>query len=358
MNLSLVKINRILLIRTSSFGDIILTTPLIRALKASFPSAQMDFFTKKQYQSLLEHHPSVKVFGFDPEAGFFGLAKAIRELRAKKYDLVIDLQVNPRSILIRYFSGARMQRRYRKYSLERRLLKWGINLLKSTPPVAERYFSALEDFGIKPNGKGPEIFFSEKELSQAKQILESAGLLGMPLIGLAPGASKFTKQWPAERFAKAGAALARELFAGAVILGGKEDAGVAEEVRSGLQAQGVEKVKNLAGELSLLASSAVISRLKLLISNDSALMHLATAVDTPVAAIFGATTRELGFFPYSRKARVLEINDLECRPCSLHGEKNCPEKHFRCMLEIEPEQVVEAAKNLLEQFKDDGKGAL
>ncbi len=353
MNLASFNIRRILVIRTSSFGDIILTTPLLRALHQALPSAEIDFFTKQEYRSLLEHHPAVKVIGFDPALGFSGLLRELRELRARKYDLVLDLQVNPRSILIRYLSRPRMRRRYRKYSLERRLLKWGINLLKEAKPVAERYFSALEDFGIQPNGNGPEIYFSDAELSKAKGLLEQAGLAGMPLLGLAPGASKFTKRWPAERFAKAGAALAQELNAGVVILGGKDDLAVAEEVLTGLRAGGVEKLKNLAGQLTILESSAVISLCRILVSNDSALMHLATAVDTPVAAVFGATARELGFFPYGKKARVLEVSGLDCRPCSLHGEKDCPEGHFNCMLQIGPEQVVEAGKELVERFKND-----
>lgn len=344
------EIKRILLIRTSSFGDIILTTPLIRALKNSYPNAELDFFTKSQYKILLEHHPLVKVIGFEPESGLHGLMKALREIRARKYDLVIDLQVNPRSIFLRYFSSARMQRRYLKYSLERRLLKWGINLLKKSAPVAERYFSAVEDFGLKPNGKGPEIYFSDKELIEVREILKSAGLSGMALIGIAPGASRFTKRWQVERFAQAGAVLARDSGAGVVILGGKADEGIAEELANQLQAQGVSKVCNVSGRLSILGSACAISFLKLLLCNDSALMHLATAVGTPVVAIFGPTTREFGFFPYSKKARVLEVKGLECRPCSLHGEESCPKGHLECMLKISPEQAVDAGRDLLNEY--------
>ncbi len=348
MNLSLFNIKRVLIIRTSSFGDIILTTPLIRALAQSLPGARIDYFTKQQYQSLLQYHPSVKVIGFDPDSGLAGLIRAVRELKANRYDLVIDLQVNPRSIILRGFSGARMQRRYRKYSLKRRLLKRGINLLREAPPVAERYFSALEDFGILPNGKGPEIFFPDQERNRADQILAGAGLAGMPLLGLAPGASRFTKQWPAERFAQTGAILAGKFSAGVVILGGKEDQGAAGKAAAGLQARGIVKVKNLAGSLSILESAAVLSRLNLLLSNDTALMHLATAVGTPVAAIFGSTSRELGFFPYSKKATVLEAEGLSCRPCSLHGEPECPEGHFQCMLLLDPEKAAEAGAKLWE----------
>jgi len=343
----LIDFKRILIIRMSAFGDIILTTPLIRALKKAYPDAKIDFLTKKQFEPLLIYNPHLeRVIGFDTEQGFWGLLKLIRSLKKEKYDLVVDLHINPRSILVRYFCGARLKRRYLKRSFERRLLKWfRINLLKNSQPVAERYFSALEDFGIEPDGLPPEIYFSEKEKAKADEIISSACQANY-LIGLAPGASRYTKRWPAERFAWVGAKLAGELGAKIFILGGNEDKGVSYQVSSAMKAMRAEEPIDLTGRLNILESSALVKRLHLLISNDSALMHIATAVNTPVLAIFGSTSKELGFFPYSKKAKVVEV-ELECRPCSLHGKSACPKGHFKCMLEISPEKVYQTAKEML-----------
>ena len=345
------KIRKILMVRMSAIGDIILTTPLIRAAKSAFPEATIDFLTKQKYAELLEHHPLLRrAIGFDTDQGISGLLALIGELRKEHYDLVVDLQLNPRSILVRYLCGAHMQRRALKYSLERRLLKWfRINLLKKAPPVPERYFTALEDFNVRPNGYGPEIFPSAADEQKAEALLQKAGAAGQKLIGLAPGASRFTKIWPADRFAAAGEKLAKSLGAGIVILGGVEDSLISEQVVKKLKTNGTGPVLNLAGELSILQSTAVLKRLKLLLANDTALMHLATAVGTPVVAVFGPTTREFGFFPYSQKATVIQKAGMDCRPCSLHGDKSCPEQHFRCMLEIDPDQVAAAGSALLSE---------
>jgi len=339
---------KILIIRMSALGDIILTTPLLRAVAEEFPEAEIDFLTKKQFAEVLKYHPRLsRVLGFEPEQGFFGLLKLIRKLRAEKYDLVIDLHINPRSILVRYLSGARLQRRYFKRSLERRLLKWfRLNFLKNSQPVAERYFTALEDFGIFPDGRSPEIYFSERESEKARRIIGERA--DQPLVGLAPGASRYTKRWPADRFAQLGEWLAQRLNAQIFILGGEQDVGVSNQVREMLTGKGIKSALDLTGELNILETSALINELDLIISNDTALMHIATAVDTPVLAIFGPTSRELGFFPYSPKAQVIEL-DLKCRPCSLHGDKKCPKGHFECMLGISPEMVFEKAQKMLSQ---------
>jgi heptosyltransferase-2 len=347
------QIRKILFVRMSARGDIILATPLIRAVRAAFPQAELDWLLKERYKELLLHHPLLhRVIGFEPGRGLAGFIRLVRELRREKYDLVVDLQLNPRSVLVRYFGGARMQRRCYKFSLERRLLAYfGLNLLKNAPPVAERYFTALEDFGVKPDGQGPEIYPSSADAEKVRKLLVEAGFWEKPLLGLAPGASRVTKRWPSDFFADAAEKLSRELGAGVVILGGSDEKAVAGQVLSRLSALGVEPVLNFAGELSILQSAALLKHLKLLLANDTALMHLATAVSTPVVAVFGPTSREWGFFPYGPKAAVVEKAGLACRPCSLHGDATCPEKHFRCMLDITPDQVVGAALELLKKQK-------
>ncbi len=345
----------VLLIRLSSIGDIILTTPLIRALGVRYPEAAIDFVTKQEFAELLGQHPRLRrVYAFDSRRGFSGLRELAREVRSQRYDLIVDLHVNPRSLYLLSFAGAHMTRRYRKHTLKRQMLKrFRINYLKDARPVLERYFTALEDFGVYHDGLGPDIYLDAPSRERAEGILRDfIPQGGLRLIGLAPGASHGTKRWPAARFAKAALRLAEASEAGVVLLGSRQDEPVAQEVKDKLGKARALPVLDLVGKLRLLETAAVIQGLDLVISNDTALMHMAGAVKTPVVAVFGPTSRELGFFPFGENARVVEKLDLECRPCSLHGDEFCPEGHFRCMKEISADQVATAANELLALNED------
>ncbi len=343
------KIQSILIVRLSSIGDIILTTPLVRALSHAFPGARIDYVLKKEYYSLIRHHPAVsRVYGLDTSQGMSGLWQLIKEIRGQRYDLILDLHVNPRSILIRELGRPLIHRHYSKLTLKRQMLRlFNINLLKNARPVLERYFSALDGMGIRYDMGCPELYVDRESEQTVETRISAAGMnASRPIIGLAPGASYVTKHWPAEGFVKAGNMLAEEMDADIMILGGRHDLEEAGQVEQGLQRTGAKKVLNLCGELALLETAAAISKLGILISNDSGLMHMATALDTPVTAVFGPTSRELGFFPCGPKAQVVEA-ELDCRPCSLHGDDHCPKDHFRCMQDVTPESVVLAAKKLL-----------
>lgn len=334
----------ILLIRLGRLGNVILVTPLLRALHQAFPAAAIDWVVKREYAELLQGHPGLReAIPLDTGQGPGRLLKLAQELRQRGYDLVLDLHGNPRSYLLSALSGAAERRRSRKWSLRRRLLTGlGLNLLRQAPSVAWRSFTAVEDFGLAPDHGRPELW----PAAPARRHLE--GLLAplpRPRIGLAPGASRLTKRWPAASFAEAGAVLARRFSGSLVLVGGGEDRGTGEEVRGRLP-EGLP-VLDLSGRLSLPQAAAAIQGLDLLISNDTGLMHLATAVNTPVVAIFGPTTRELGFFPLGPKAAVIEHPNLGCRPCSLHGSAACPRGHFRCMLELPPERVIPPAEKFL-----------
>ncbi len=344
----------ILLIRLSSLGDIILTTPLIRALSKHYPEASIDYVTKTEFAEILVDYPNIRhVYAFDSRSGFSGLRKLAKEIRSAHYDLAVDLHVNPRSIYLRTFGGARMVRRYRKRSLQRQLLrKFHINLLKDAGTVIERYFTALEDFGIAHDGLGPRLYPDAGSKQKAGELLMECGSGDRLLLGLAPGASRATKRWPASRFAEAAVSLAGTSRACFVLIGAGEDSPAARRVKEALSGEGNQEVIDLVGKLKLLEAAAVIEKLDLLLSNDTALMHMATAVNTPVVAVFGPTSRELGFFPFGGKARVIEKPDLDCRPCTLHGDAECPEGHFRCMNEIPADRVVEAGLELLAMKKE------
>ena len=344
MNANTIAPDSILLIRLGRLGDVILVTPLLRALHQAFPAAGIDWVVKQEYAELLHGHPCLReVIPLDTRQGLGRLLALARELRHRHYDLVLDLHGNPRSYILSGLSGADHRRRARKWSLQRRLLTGpGLNLLRHAPSVAGRYFTAVKDFGLAPNDARPELHPAPEALRHVESLLAP---LPRPRLGLAPGASRMTKRWPAASFAEAGSLLARRFSGSLVLIGGGEDRATAQEVCR-LLPEGVP-VLDLCGRLSLPQAVAAIQGLDLLISNDTGLMHAATAVNTPVVAIFGPTTRELGFFPLGPAAAVVEHPDLSCRPCSLHGGAACPKGHFRCMLELPPDRVLAPAEKFL-----------
>jgi heptosyltransferase-2 len=366
--MGIVPPKKILIIRLSSFGDILLATPLIRALRVKFPPARLDFVVKANFAELLRYHPAIdNLHELPAEAGWPELRALGRRLRDMRYDVVFDIHKNFRS---RYLACAARPPRilaHRKHVFRRWIfVNTKINLMKTVPPIGRRYLNAAMPLGIaaaRAPGKGQrlELFWSDKEEQEAEIALHAHGWQPhVNLIGLAPGAGYFTKRWPPEYFGQLAAGLAR-LGNQVVLLGGPQDAGFAkiiEHAMGGIAAPAPQQGTpfharrkkmpiNLVGEISLLAAAAVIKRCRMLIANDSGPMHIAEAVGTPLVAIFGSTVRELGFFPRNASSHAIENQGLSCRPCSHLGHDRCPRGHFRCMREILPEEVLAMAKKML-----------
>ncbi len=342
-------IRKILVIRMSAIGDVVLTLPVIDALEDAFPEAEIHYLIKKEFAELVEGRRTPgEVIPFDRRDGLPGLLELVRLVRGERYDLLVDLHANLRSTAVRMLGGAWMKRAYRKRSLERMLLKnLRLNLLSGAPPVMDRYFTALEDFGLSRDGRRPALELSDAHRETAARAIE--GLPSGGLICLAPGAAHATKRWPEERFFEAAAALAGEGDAVALLGGGSERA-VTARVAGMLSGRGIAHV-DLAGRLAIMESAAVIERSSVLLTNDSGLMHLADALSKPLAAIFGPTTKELGFTPAGPLAMVVERAGLECRPCSLHGDEQCPKGHHECMKEVSANEVVAAAREVMEKYE-------
>jgi lipopolysaccharide heptosyltransferase II len=341
------EIRRILVIRMSAIGDIILTLPVAGALAEHFPAARIDYLVKQEYQSLVANHPALrKVWAFDRAEGFPGLRRMTREIKNERYDLILDLHGTLRSHYVRRFGGARLVKTYRKLTLARLLLKWlGLNLLRNAEPVADRYFTALADFGIERQGRRAKLALDEGTVAQARETLRQSGLEpGAEYLVAAAAASYPTKRWPAARFAEAAFRLA-EGQRPVVLLGGGQERAVTAEIAHELDRRGLKAI-DLAGRLAIMEAAAVIKDAWLVLANDSGLMHIADAMDRPLVAIFGPTSRELGFYPLGGNSRVVEKSGLPCRPCTLHGDPACPKGHHQCMEEIGVEEVVEAALKL------------
>lgn len=320
----------ILIVRLSSLGDILLTTPLIRSLKKQNPNLQIDFLIRSEYGDLLKANPyisSLHLFSRDDQEN----KKLKIKLMEMKYDCIIDLQNNLRSkLFLNNLTGEVLT--FNKKRFEKVLLvHLKINLLKEVSQIPIRYAETIPDFQL--DDEGLDLFLPENITSRI--------LPGQNVIGLCPGARHFTKRWQQENFIQLGKMLIEKEFSVA-LFGGKNDRELCEEISKEIPGS-----VNLSTEDDILQLAKDIQQCKAIVCNDSGLMHAACAVKIPVVTIYGSTVREFGFTPYGCKNIILENNSLTCRPCSHIGKKKCPQKHFRCMLELTPAQAFESINKVL-----------
>ena len=317
-------------------GDVILTTPLVRALRARHPSAEIVYLTRPGFAPLLADHPAgLEVMTFDPEGE--SLAMLARRLRAKNFTHLLDLHGVTRTHLLRLLVPGN----WRGYS-KRRVARWMLvhtkrDVYRDSVPEAERFFEAARGLDVVPDGGPAEVGIGAAATAGGLAWLAGHGLgESRPIAALAPGAAHFTKRWPQENWEMLSRLLVARGYDVAVLTGadfGSEGMAIAE-------AGGVNAAST-GGALGLQETAAVLRRSQALMSGDTGLMHLATAVGTPVVALYGPTVRQFGFFPYRSPATVLEVA-LGCRPCSAQGGPRCPLGHHRCLREISVERVVGA----------------
>ena len=338
------ELRRILIIRLSSLGDILLMTPLLNLLRATCPQSQIDVLVKAEYRDLLRAHPGiVRLLTFDSRQPPL---HTLRSLRAERYDLALDLHCTLRSQLLLRGLRARRKLTYNKRVLRRALLvRLGWNTLRRMTPVPELYVAPLRRLGLAGQLGAPTMHL-DPDSTEAMQAHIAHSLPddpNQPLLALAPGARWPTKRWPVERFAAVAQELAREKRAAVVILGGPDEAPLARTLCDNLDVP----VINGVGTMSLMHSAALLSHCRLLISNDSGLMHMAAALQVPVVAVFGPTVQEFGFYPFQARAEVVS-EPLSCRPCSTKGSRRCPRGHHACMQDISSARVLAAARGMWE----------
>lgn len=331
------------MVRFSAIGDILLTTPLLRAIRTRHPGARVAYLTKERYVPLLSDNPNVnEVIGIREEDKLAAIARIVRSVR---YSHLLDLHGNLRSLALRALVSGPW-RTYSKRRFQRQvLITTKRDLYGAELPMAERYFEAAAGLDLDIDGEPPEFILSaEAEASGGARLADLELGQGRPLVAIAPGAAHATKRWPAEGWIR----LARRLLdtgADVVVLGGPEDVALAETIVSGIRSAtpgASARIATAAGILGLQESGAVLRRAAALISGDTGVMHMATGVGTPVVALFGPTVRQFGFFPYrAPRSSVVEL-PLECRPCSAQGGPRCPLRHHRCLRAIQPETVYQA----------------
>ena len=342
---------KVLVIRFSSVGDIVLASPLLRVLRAKFTASQIDFVTKSEYAELVKFNPNLNfTYEFNPAEGFAGLRRLKSRLRRERYDLIVDIHNSLRSRYLRSLGKGEKVVAVDKRIVERAVLvRLKKNFYGSSVSVPDRYIEPLSAFGIAPDGGGTELHIPDEVLFRVSGMMAPVKLNEFEtVVGLCPSSRHGTKRWPAERYGEIGSRAARTIGAKVFIFGGPSDAPVNSAVREVIVREaGEAAVTDWTGKLSLLESAAAMEYCDVVVSNDSGLMHIADAMQKKLVAIFGSTVREFGFFPSGAHSVVLERNGLSCRPCSHIGLKECPEKHFRCMKEIEPGDVFSAAERLL-----------
>jgi heptosyltransferase-2 len=336
--------DRILVIRLSSLGDILLTASALRALRTRFPFAQIDFLTSSDYAEIAACLPGIDhVLEFNKRAGTGEFLEWQSRLFRTRYSLLIDLQNSFRSAIWRTFAFPSIWIRAKRHRLKRFLLiHLRMNFYHGVLPVPLRYLTPLESLGCKDDGQGLELYVSE---TARKNILDKLNVKGIPherLVILCPGARHTTKRWPYEKWTELGRVLLEKNHP-LLLLGDEEDRSLIETITNGLADN---RVGSIVQPL-LVEAAACLQMGACAISNDSGLMHLAIAVRTPVVAIFGPTVEEFGFFPFRAKAEVVQ-EQLSCRPCSAMGGERCPKRHFKCMQDISVSRVIDAAFRLME----------
>lgn len=331
---------KILLIRFSSFGDVTQCLSVPSAFAARYPDAEVHWVTRSDFAPLLEGHPHIhRIWAFDRKKGLAGLRAMIWELRRERFDLIYDAHNNLRSRLIasglrfpwdprRLLSQPRLIRRSLKRWKRFLLFKFRLNLFEKPFAGQRDLLEPLQKLGIPkfPPPPTPQLFLSRGDLERAEAVLGS--FAGGELWTCAASAAHELKRWPVEHWKSLILSRPRDRF---VLLGGPEDAFYAE-----IAAVAPDRVLNLAGKCSLTVSAAVISKSKMLIANDTGLLHVAEQLGVEAIAMMGPAP--FGF-PCRPRTKILEL-DLSCRPCSKHGQGPCVnEKFHRCMVDITPRQV-------------------
>jgi ADP-heptose:LPS heptosyltransferase len=313
---------KILVIRISSLGDVLLTTPLLRALKKKFPDKSFSFLVEDNFADALCYNPNLdRVFHYSKKDRGKGI---VADLKTQNFDFVIDLQNNLRSKqIVKELKLPSVK--FVKPTIEKFLLvQFKINFLKQNKSIPEYYAKSIsEDFVLDEFGL--DFYLDDGRKAGNNGISKR--------IGFCPGSQHFTKQYPAEYFIELGKTLTDKGFE-IVLLGGKSDREICSRVSSE-----IPNATDSSNDNDLFALAREMEKCEAVICNDSGLMHLATAVGTPTVAIFGSTVKEFGFAPYKSKSIVIENNSLNCRPCSHIGKAKCPKNHFKCMLDLTPEKV-------------------
>ena len=347
------EIKKVLVIRMSSIGDVILTSPLIRELRRAYPDVQIDFLVRSEYVDLVKYDKNLSyIYQYDVKTKWKGLRALKSFIREQDYDIIMDLHSNFRSFYLRSFSPQPLILKVNKNLFLRFLLiKFKINLYKKfygeALSVAQKYLRAGGNFDYSKSSLKLKLSLPRKISQKGKIIWKSLEDENFRVI-VAPGARHQTKRWPLEYYIELILKIYHQYGWNSLLVGSFEEILLIKDIQKQV-GNGITEIT--AGDISLIETASLIKQAPLFISNDSGLMHVAAAYRKPQIAIFGSTTKELGFFPLNPKAVIVESLELRCRPCTHIGREACPKKHFKCMKEVTPEMVFSVFQKMVEQNK-------
>jgi ADP-heptose:LPS heptosyltransferase len=319
---------KILVIRFSSIGDIVLTTPVIRCLKSQKDNVELHVLTKSQYSLLFQTNPNVdKIHNWGEEN-----KEVIKKLKSEQFDYVIDLHHNIRTKKLKSILNSKAYS-FPKLNVQKWLyvnFKW--NKLPDVH-IVDRYFEAVKSLGIKNDQQGLDYFIPQKDE------VDVSGQFGTTdIVSVAIGAQFATKKLPVSKLVEVLSSISTQV----VLLGGKEDFNDAEEIIKLSKAN----ILNACGALNLNQSASVVKQSKVLLTHDTGLMHIAAAFRTPIVSVWGNTVPAFGMYPYMPQNKSLysihEVEGLSCRPCSKIGFQKCPKKHFNCMNQQSVPEIVKS----------------
>jgi lipopolysaccharide heptosyltransferase II len=336
---------KLMVVRLSSMGDILLTTPFIRALRQRFPRCQLDYLTGSRYRELLQSNPHIDhLIIMDESRGKNEIRSIADRIKHEGYDVYIDLHGAIRSLQIRRKSRIQPVLTFKKYRFQRAvLILLKRNIYPDDRSMALWMLDVGESLGIQDDGDGLDLFVEPEIEHNTRKMLEIRSRDSqVNWIAMAPGARHFTKRWPVDRWVDLARRLTETYDVKILVLGDDKDRQLGKEIITGIDGLGY----NGAGLFSLSESAAALSCCQVSITNDSGLLHMAAARRIPVVAIFGPTVRAFGFYPFRVPYRIVE-RSLPCRPCSTKGSSRCPLRHFRCMLDINPNDVFLACQDVI-----------
>lgn len=331
---------KFLIIQTAFIGDVVLATPLIEKLHAFFPDAQIDFLLRKGNESLLQGHPYLnKVLIWNKKEGKYrSLWNLLKLIRKHKYYKLINLQRFGATGFLTAFSGAKEKIGFDKNPFSFMFdvaVKHAMKSDVQSPHETVRNLSLIEHFTDNSIYK-PKLYPLPHDYNTVEKYKQ------WPYICIAPASVWFTKQYPKDKWVSFIQTLPGELMV--YLLGAPSEKQLCADI---MHASGRHDIKSLAGELTFLQSAALMRDATMNYVNDSAPMHFASAMNAPVTAVYCSTVPAFGYGPLSDKRYIVEVKEnLDCRPCGLHGYKACPLQHFNCAYHISDQQLLETLGEL------------
>lgn len=326
-------LKKILVIRFSSIGDIVLTSPVVRCIKQQVPGAVVHFLTKSTFADILRNNPYIdKVFAFKEE-----LQEVLDALKKEDYDFVVDLHHNIRSLRVKT-SLKKTSASFNKLNFEKWLLvNFKINKMPKVH-IVNRYMETVKELNVDYDNAGLDFFIPKSDQIDLNTLPEPwcKGFVAFVI-----GAKHFTKKMPDTLIIQ----VINLLKLPVVLLGGKDDMKSAEIIHAATP----DFSYNACGKYNLFQSASLVRQARLVITHDTGLMHIAAAMGQKIISVWGNTVPEFGMYPFlaanSGKSEIIENIGLNCRPCSKIGFDECPKKHFKCMNELDINNIVKIAKS-------------